>query len=387
MIVYNVRIYTLDKANTVYENGFIEFDEKILRIGNMGDCPGITDDDLNGNGGLLYPGFIDGHSHVGVWGNAEGFEGDDGNESTDPSTPHLRAVDMVNPTDQCFTEAAHAGITTVVCGPGSANPIGGTFAAMKTMGSRRIDDRIIKFPAAVKFAFGENPKMAYRERSESPVTRMAIAAIIREQLYKAKRYLSAVDAHSKEPDTDLPEYDIKCEALIPLLRGEVKMHAHCHREDDIFTAVRIAEEFELELVIVHATDSELIAEELSKSNIPVIIGPVICERSKPELLSHSITTAGVLAEKGVKFAICTDHPVVPVQYLPLSAGLAIRGGLDVQGALRAITTEAAEICGISDRVGSLQPGKDADLVMFNGNFYDVLEVPAAVFVDGKRVKF
>jgi imidazolonepropionase-like amidohydrolase len=352
----------------------------------MTDCPKTGKSDYNAQEASVYPGFIDSHSHVGVWGNAEGLEGDDGNETTDPSTPHLRAVDMINPADLCFTEAAKAGVTTVVCGPGSANPISGGFIAMKTVGSPRIDDRIIEPAVAVKFSFGENPKAVYRERSEAPVTRMATAAIIREQLYKSKRYLDSIAAKAADPEEELPDFDIKCEALIPLLRGEVRMHAHCHRADDIFTAIRLASEFGLKPVIIHATDSALIADELRQSEVPVIIGPIICERSKPELINHSITCAGILAEKGVKFAICTDHPVVPAQYLPLSAGLAIRGGLSVSEALRAITVNAAQICGIDGRVGSIEFGKDADFAVFRGDFYDVLETPEAVFIDGNLIE-
>jgi imidazolonepropionase-like amidohydrolase len=382
MLIYNAKIHTPD---LVYENGFIEFDSKIKALGDMSDCPKVTKADLDAKGSFVYPGFVDPHSHVGVWGNAEGLEGDDGNETTDPCTPHLRAIDMVNPTDHCFTEAARAGVTAVMCGPGSANPIAGAFLAMKTVGCSRIDERVIRSPAAIKFAFGENPKMVYRERNEAPVTRMATAAIIREQLYKAQRYLEAVALSEATPDIEPPEFDMKCEALLPLLRGEVNMHAHCHRADDIFTAMRIADEFKLKLTVIHATDSALIADELSKANIPVIVGPVICDRSKPELINHCISTTGILNKKGVDFAICTDHPVVPVQYLPLSAGLAIRGGLDKDKALRAITIDAARLCGIDDRVGSLEVGKDADIVMFSGNFYDILETPEAIFINGEKV--
>jgi imidazolonepropionase-like amidohydrolase len=391
MLIYNAQIHTFDDSNTVYENGFVEFDDKIIKIGDMTECPetifgsGV----FNAQGKSVYPGFIDPHSHVGVWGNAEGFEGDDGNETTDPCTPHLRAIDMVNPMDLCFAEAAHAGITTVFCGPGSANPIAGTFIAMKTIGSRQIDNRVIKSPAAIKMAFGENPKMVYRERNEAPVTRMATAAIIREQLFKAKRYLDAINAHldTDEDAPDLPDYDIKCEALIPLLKGKIAVHAHCHRSDDIFTAMRIADEFNLRLVIIHATDAWLIADELRQSNVQVIVGPVICDRSKPELANHAIACAGILEKSGVDFAICTDHPVVPVQYLPLSCGLAIRAGLSPDKALRSITADAARICGIDDRVGTLEVGKDADFVLFpkKTNFYDVLETPTAVFINGVKI--
>jgi imidazolonepropionase-like amidohydrolase len=384
MLIYNAKIFTPELA---FENGFVEFDTKIKGIGSMSDCPSIGSSDYDAGGAALYPGFIDAHSHVGVWGNAEGFEGDDGNETTDPCTPHLRAIDMVNPTDFCFSEAAAAGITTLFCGPGSANPIAGQFIAMKSIGSKQIDSRVIKSPAAIKMAFGENPKMVYRERSEAPVTRMATAAIIREQLHKAKRYLEAVDLHSAggEDAPDLPDYDIKCEALLPLLRGEIGVHAHCHRTDDIFTAVRIAREFDLRLVIIHATDSHLIADELRDCKVPVIVGPVICERGKPELMNHTINCAGVLEKSGVDFAICTDHPVVPVQFLPLSCGLAIRGGLSREKALYSITIDAARICGIDDRVGSVEIGKDADFVLFAGDFYDVLQTPEAVFINGVRI--
>ncbi|MCL2633297.1 MAG: amidohydrolase [Oscillospiraceae bacterium] len=384
MLIYNARIITLDKSSTIYENGYIEFTDKITKIGQMGDCPEISEADYNAQGQTVYPGFIDAHSHIGVWENAAGFEGDDGNEVTDPCTPHLRAIDMVNPTDLCFTEAAKAGITTVAVGPGSANTISGAFLIMKTAGSPRIENRVIKSPSSMKFSFGENPKRMYYERSETPVTRMATAAIIREQLYKAMRYMDSIAQHEKDSENSLPDYDMKCESLLPLLRGEIKMHAHCHRSDDIFTAVRIAEEFKLNLVIIHGTDSAIIADELAGLNIPVLLGPIICDRGKPELLNHSIETAARLYESGVKFAITTDHPVVPAQYLPLSAGLTMRGGLSEEHALRAITVEAAEILNIADRVGTVEINKDADFTIFKGNFYEVTQTPNAVFIGGNK---
>jgi imidazolonepropionase-like amidohydrolase len=395
MIVYNAKIFTMSAQRPVYDRGFIEINGRFIkRTGDMLDCPPVSEDDYDAGEAVVYPGFIDAHCHVGVWENASGFEGDDGNEITDPCTPHLRAVDMVNPSDLCFEEAAKAGVTTVAVGPGSANVISGEFLVMKTLGHSKfgsIDDRVIKSPSAIKFSFGENPKRVYRDRDEAPVTRMATAAIIREQLYKARRYLETITKFNSAKDTDgetaLPDFDIKCEALIPVLKGEVKIHAHCHRCDDIFTAIRLAKEFGLELVVVHGTDSPKVAEELKKDDIPVILGPIICDRGKPELAGHSITAAAALGRHNVKFAICTDHPVVPVQYLPLSAGLAVRGGLSEEYALKAITVEAAEICGVSDSVGSIEAGKDADLVVFNKNmkFYEVLSVPKAVFIRGERV--
>jgi imidazolonepropionase-like amidohydrolase len=254
---------------------------------------------------------------------------------------------------------------------------------------------VLKEPTAIKFAFGENPKMVYRERSEAPVTRMATAAIIREQLFKTKRYLEAVEKAEGELESEPPDYDMKCEALLHALPREsdeenpkLPIHAHAHRADDIFTAIRIAREFDLQLTILHGTDAAQIADELAAADVPVIIGPVICDRGKPELAGHTIGTAAVLAEKGVRFAIASDHPVVPVQYLPLSAGLAIRGGLDAQTALRAITIEAARLSGLDGRVGSLERGKDADIVMISdksGEFYDVSAVPTMVFIDGELI--
>jgi len=385
MIIYNAKIFTADSANTVIERGFVRFDEKITDIGEMTNCPSVDENGLDARGANLLPGFIDAHSHIGVWEDAGGFECDDGNEICDPCTPQLRAVDTVNPLDRCFKEAADAGVTAAAVGPGSANAVGGTFLIMKTSGGNRIDDRIIKSPSAVKFSFGENPKYAYAERDESPKTRMATAALIREQLYKARRYLEAVNEHYSDAETALPDYDIKCEALIPLLKGDIPMQAHCHRADDIFTAIRIAREFNLKITVIHATDAALIARELAEENVPVILGPLICGRGKPELAAHSIKTAAVLKQSGATFALCTDHPEVPVQYLPLSAGLAVRGGLDETDALRAITIDAARLCGVGPRVGSIEKGKDADFAVFGGKFYDVLETPKAVFINGVKI--
>ena len=388
MLIYNAAVHTVNKDNDVLRNGFVKFEDgKITAVGVVSDCPTVSDGDFDACGANLYPGFIDAHSHVGVWEDGEGVEGDDGNETTDPCTPHLRAIDMINPADYCFTEAASAGITTVMCGPGSANCISGSFTVLKTHGSLDIGKRIMRTPAAMKFSFGENPKMVYREKGESPVTRMATAAIIREQLYKAKRYLESVDLHLSDPDNnDLPDYDIKCEALLPLLRGEITAHAHCHRADDIFTAVRILHtEFGLKLVLIHATESAMIADELCEYGIPAIIGPILCDRSKRELANLTIKTAGILADKGVEFAICSDHPVIPVQYLPLTAGLAIRGGLSEWQALRTITIDAARLCGTDDRIGSIEIGKDADFAIIDGDYYDVRKTPSAVFIGGKQI--
>jgi len=372
------------------ENGYVEFiDGKITTVGcGVPDAP-LSENDIDAGGLTLCPGFIDAHSHLGVFENGLGFEGTDANEITDPSMPHLRAIDMINPRDFSFEEAAKAGVTCVVTGVGSANPMGGELLVMKTRGAKQIDKLIVKSPMALKFALGENPKTCYNDRDETPTTRMAVAAIIREQLYKAKRYLEQVEKHESakdtESETDLPEYDIKNEALLPLLRGEINAHIHCHRADDIFTAIRLAKEFNFGYVIVHATEGGIITEELKEEGTSCIVGPIICERSKPELVNLRIDTAAKLHAAGVSIALCTDHPVTPIQYLTLTAGLAIKGGLPVEEALRAITINAAKICRIDDRVGSIEVGKDADFVLFEGRFYDFMKDPKLVVIDGKVV--
>ena len=389
MLIYNAEIFTM--ADGILENAFIRTEgKKITEIGYMYDLktPPVRGD-FDAYGLNVYPGFVDGHSHIGMWEDGIDFEGDDGNEATDPSTPHLRAIDAVNPNDRCFDEAARAGITTVLVGMGSANPVGGEFLAMKTAGSRRIDKRIVRAPAAIKFALGENPKRVYSERDETPMTRMATVAIIREQLYKARRYQQDMMEYNAnlgtEDESAPPDYDIKCEALLPLLRHEVQAHFHCHRTDDIFTAIRIAKEFDLDYVLVHATEGGLVGGELAEDGARCIIGPIIADRGKPELRNQTIENAALLKKAGIDFAICTDHPENPVQYLPLACGVAVRGGLDEMTALAAITSKAAEICGIADRVGTLEVGKDADIVCMDGKFYDVLTKPRLVLIDGAAV--
>ncbi len=391
MIIYNARIITMEDKD--YDNGYIVINgEKITEIGDMADLDGIPSgySDINAKGLTLYPGFIDAHCHVGIFGNGLGFEADDSNECTEPITPQLRAIDAVNPMDHCFTEASKNGVTSIVVGMGSANPIGGSFIAMKTAGSSRIDKLAFKNPIAIKFAFGENPKGVYKDKGNMPTTRMATAALIREQLIKTQRYIENWEEYNNPKDSDdepsKPDFDIKCEALVPLLKREIQAHMHCHRADDIMTATRIAKEFNLDYVLIHATESALIADEIAADGSSCVIGPVLTERSKPELVNSSIETAGVLSLKNIPFAICTDHPCVPVQYLALSAGIAIRGGLDKREALKAITINPAKICRIDDRVGSLKAGKDADIAAFKNVFYGVDSIPDFVMINGKIVK-
>lgn len=382
----NAYIYTAE-GNPI-QCGYMRIDGgKITAVGSMDDFNTNGGDEIIDLGGAgIYPGFIDAHTHLGMWDDGLGFEGDDGNEDSDPVTASLRAIDAINSFDRCFDEAHCAGITTVVTGPGSANPIGGSMAAIKTTGGR-VDKLIVKSPVSIKMALGENPKTTYHGKDESPVTRMATASIIREALIKAKRYANDIERANDDEDFDLPEFDANCEALIPVIRGELQVHIHAHRRDDIFTAVRIAEEFNLDYVLVHATEGYMCADDLLECGARVFSGPLFCDRSKPELANLTPKSAGILDNAGIKTAIITDHPETPIQYLPICAGLAVREGMDYDSALRAITINPAEIMGIADRVGSIKAGKDADFSVFPRGC-DPLTLaakPDAVYIDGKAV--
>lgn len=394
MVIKNIKIKTMSDKD--YENGYVRIiDGRFCDVGSMSELIEQNGEEtIDGNGRTAYPGFLDAHCHLGMY--SDGYntmlQGDDGNECTDPSTPHLRAIDSVNPLDRCFKDAADAGVTGVCTGVGSANPIGGSFIIMKTGGSKRIDKLIVKSPAAIKFALGENPKSTYDDRDETPVTRMATAAVIREQLIKALRYKEDCEEYEHTRDTDSetsrPDYDAKCEALIPLFNREnkLKAHFHCHRADDIFTAIRIAKEFELDYVLIHCTEGKIIAEELAEDKPNVVLGPLFGDRCKPELANHSITTPKALFDCNIKFAICTDHPETEIQYLPLTAALAVRGGLSREEALKCITINAAEILGAADRLGSIEIGKDADLSLFSGDPLDITCTPDMVVISGKIMK-
>ena len=384
MLIINATVHTME--GVTIPNGYVAVSgDKIARVGPMEEAPAHWEGEtLDAAQGHVLPGYVDAHSHLGMFGDAQGFEADDGNEATDPCTPHLRAIDAINPLDRCFREARAAGVTTVLTGPGSANPISGQFAALKTSG-RWVDEMVLKAPVAMKLALGENPKCVYNERHETPVTRMATAAIIRENLCKALEYGEKLEKAAADEEEDKPDYDAKLEALLPVVRGELPVHIHAHRADDIATGVRIAREFGLKCVIVHGTEAHLIPELLEQEGLPVITGPALGDRSKPELINMTIESPAVLTLRGVKTAICTDHPEVPIQYLPLCAALAVKGGMNPEAALAAITINAAQIAGIDDRVGSLAPGKDADLVVTTGHPINLLSRVKAVFIDGRRV--
>jgi len=367
LILRNAHLLTMD--GPPIEAGYLAArDGKILSVGPMSACPapGPEDEVIDAAGRHVMPGLVDAHCHVGIFGDGLGFEGDDGNEMTDPVTPHLRAIDGIHHADRAFREALAGGVTTVVTGPGSANVIGGQFAALKTVG-RTVDEMAFKAPCAMKVAFGENPKSVYHEKHQTPTTRMATAALLREQLMKAREYQALLEEHEADPDEhDRPEYDMKLEALLPVLRGELVVKAHAHRADDIATALRIRKEFELDLTIEHATEAWMMADVLREAGVDIVIGPLLTNRSKPELLHQEIGAAGRLVAAGVRPAIMTDHPEVPVQHLLLCAGIAVREGMPPEDALAAVTLRAAEICRIQDRVGSLAPGKDADFIVLSG---------------------
>lgn len=383
MRIYNAMLR--DHQTGDLHSGWLVIQDGIITEVHDGECDSVTKDDINAMGGLLLPGFIDAHCHLGIIEDGIDFEGDDCNEATDPFMPHLRAIDGINPFDDCFADARNRGITTVLSSPGSANPAGGIIAAIKTSGI--CVDRMLLRTVGVKFALGENPKSVYDRRDETPITRMATAAIIREGLFKAKRYLT--DMRSAEQDSELsaPEYDIKCEALLPLLRGEQKAFFHCHRADDMATAIRIAQEFQLDTVLIHATEGHRIARYLAEEQIPVIIGPLIGNRCKPELQQLSEKNAAVLAQNQVNFAICTDHPEVPIQYLPLSAAIARKNGLSPAKALDSITCDAADLVGIGDKVGRIAVGYDADLQLYppNSDPLALETIPAWVMINGEFV--
>jgi imidazolonepropionase-like amidohydrolase len=382
-LIKNANIHSM--ANENFQNGMILVDNgKIIAIGDALDAPSDAEI-IDAKGRFVMPGMIDAHCHLGMWEDGMGFEGADGNEAVDPVTPQLRAIDAINPKDICFKDAVEAGITTVATGPGSANVIGGQFAVIKTYGDR-IDDMIVNDCLAMKVAFGENPKRVYHAQKKSPSTRMATAAILRENLIKAKMYIEKQSKALENPDK-MPEFDMKMEALAKVIRKEIPLKAHAHRADDILTALRIAKEFDVDITLEHCTEGHLIIDYLKEGvQKGIIVGPTLSNRSKVELQNLTFKTPVLLSKAGIKVAIMTDHPVIPLQYLPVCAGIAAREGMDEEEALKAITINAAEILGIADRLGSLEVGKDADIVMYSGHPFDLRSKVEFVMVNGVVVK-
>ena len=343
------------------ENGSILIgdDGKIISVGKNIEAPeGATVIDAEGK--LVTPGCVEAHCHIGLHNEAVGWEGRDYNESVDPLTPHMRAIDSINPQDEAFENALRGGVTTACTGPGSANVVGGSFAVIKLFGNR-VDNMIVKHPAAMKCAFGENPKRVYGQGGKkSPVTRMATAALLRELLFKSRRYLA-----DKEAGKDV--FDMKLEAMIPVMKGEIPLKAHAHRADDILTSIRIAKEFGVKLTLDHCTDGSIIADELAKEGYPAFVGPSLGGKSKVELINKAFSTPADLAKAGVNISIITDAPVIPLQHLPMCAGLASNAGLPYEDAWRALTINPARAIGIADRVGSLESGKDGDVVIWTAD--------------------
>lgn len=352
---------------------------KIVKIGKGLSADGA--EVIDATGLHVYPGFVEAHCHIGLDGYGIGYEGHDYNELNDPVTPQVQAIDGINPFDPCMKMAAKAGVTCFATGPGSSNSIGGTFAAIKPVGTR-VDNMIVKFPVAMKCAFGENPKRCYQKQGIS--SRMTNAAKIREALNKAKVYKAKIEAAGDDA-SKLPAYDQKSEALIPVLNREIPLKAHAHQANDIFTAIRIAKEFGVGLTLEHVTEGHMIVDELAKENLPLAVGPTFGHASKFELQNKTWETPGILAKAGCHVSIITDAPVTPLHYLPLCAGLAIKAGMDEYDALRAVTINPAEHIGIADRVGSLEEGKDADVVIVDGCPFDVTGVIKHVLINGEEV--
>lgn len=372
MLICNGKIKTMN--GPVIENGFVRTHGKLIQeIGDMKDLKSSSDDVvLDVSGSLVMPGIIDAHSHIGIMEEKKGTIGDDCNECTEPVTASLRAIDAVNPMDAAFHEAIAAGITSVQVGPGSANVIGGQFALIKTHG-RCIDEMIIKAPSAMKAALGENPKVCYGDQNKYPSTRMANAALLRTTLKKASQY---------QPQNG---FDENLEALLPVLNREIPLKVHVHRADDILTAIRIAKEFSIQITLDHCTEGHLIAEYIKASGFPAIVGPDLTSKNKIEVGNMSFKTCGVLNRAGVLTAITTDHPVTLLPYLPLCAGLCVRAGLPMEEAYKAITINPAKICGAESRIGSLAPGKDADIAIFDHNPMSPFSQTLYTIIDGEIV--
>lgn len=364
-------------GDVAIENG------KIVAVGQSLSYSDAEVRDVTGM--TVMPGIVDPHCHIGMWEDAMGFEGADGNECTNPITPELRAIDAINPYDRCFEEAVAGGVTTCVTGPGSANVIGGQFVAIKTYGDS-VENMVLRFPVAVKAAFGENPKRVYNGKNHTPSTRMATAALMRKALIEAQEYNEKLEKGKADPEK-MPERNLGKEILARVIRRELPLKIHAHRADDILTAIRICREFKLRYTLDHCTEGYLITdklkEALSEDCEGIIVGPLLTDRSKIELKNLSFKAPKVLEQAGIEYAMMTDHPVTPEQYLPICTAIAVREGASEEGALKAITINAAKITGIADRVGSIEVGKDADIAVFSGHPFDFRSRCVLTLVNGK----
>ncbi len=373
LLVKNGNLYTMESEEPINADMFVS-NGKIAEIGKNIK---VTDDVkiIDATGMNVFPGFIDAHSHLGICEEKASAQVDESNENTNPIMPAVRGIDGVNPMDSAFHNALASGVTGVMVGPGSANPIGGQFAFIKTYG-RCIDDMVVLAPSAIKIAFGENPMTNYGLNGNTPSCRMGTAALIREELFRAQQYFE--NGNNKEKDFLLESYR-------GLFEGKIPLKAHVHRADDILTAIRIAKEFDVQLTLDHCTEGHLIAEKIAESGFPAIVGPSLASRNKKEVSQSDFKTAGILKKTGVRVAITTDHPVSRIQYLPLCAALAAKEGLGEFDALKAITIDAAKICRVDHRLGSLKVGKDADFVIFEGRPFDIFSRVHVTVIDGKIV--
>lgn len=371
-------------AREIFAAGTVMIDEgRIVAVGHAHAVPVPRGAEvIDARGCVVTPGFVDAHTHAGIHEEGLGWEGADYNESAEPVTPHLRARDGINPDDDGIRDALAAGVTAAYVTPGSANVLGGLGCVLRLSGDR-VDEMVLKDPAGLKAAFGENPKRIHgREQKKSPMTRMAIAGLLREALVKARAYRErrAIGDPEKRPDPDL-----RHEAVGLVLSGEIPLRCHAHRADDILTAARIGEEFGVRVIIDHATEAHLVADRLAARQISCLVGPTMSSRSKVELRRRGFESPGRLERAGVPVCLITDHPVIGLEYLPVCAGLAVKGGMTPEGALRAITLAPAEALGVSDRIGSLEPGKEADVVVHRGHPFELASTVAAVVAAGRVV--
>ena len=368
-------------AGPPFEDGVVLIsDGRIEAVGRDVRVPEAAER-LDAAGKVVLPGLVDAHTHLGVHEEAEGWAGQDTNEMTDPVTPHVRALDAINPADLAFADAVAGGVLTVNVNPGSGNPIGGQAAAIRSAG-RTVDEMLLRAPSGLKSALGENPKRVYGDRKQLPSTRLGTAAVIRDALVKARNYLDKLD---RGDDGEPPERDLRWEALGLVRSGEIPWRQHCHRADDIATALRLADEFGYRLVIDHGTEAVLLADRLAERAVPVLIGPLLTSRSKVELRNRSLANPGRLAAAGVELGIITDHPVVPIHLLHVQAALAVREGLDPAAALRAVTLTPARVLGLDDRLGSLEPGKHATLCVWSGDPLDARSRVETAWIEGRQV--
>ena len=377
MLFKNATIYTMEQEPFT---GDFRIDKGVFTEVGTHLEPYDHEDTQDLSGLNVFPGLIDSHTHLGMVCSAIGFEGEDGNEVTDPVTPNIRGIDGCNPQDETIQAALQSGVTTVAAGPGSANVIGGTFFAYKTAGNC-IDEMTIQNPIAMKAAFGENPKRCYQGKKID--TRMQISALLRETLAKTKEYINKKESANGDI-SKMPPYDQKLEAMIPVIKKEMPLKCHCHRADDILTVIRIAKEYDINVTLDHVTDGRSILPQIKESGFPCILGPSLGHKSKYEVKNNSFETPNEFYKAGILFSIITDAPVVPEQYLSLSAALACKAGLPEYEAIKAITINPAKILGLDDRIGSIKTGKDADFIICTKSILNTMNEIKDVYVNGKK---